>query len=130
VSIFRELFVEVPQALLEAAVIEAQQREAPAAKLSLVHPDVWIIIFEQAQSRHNWKLIGWYRAEDDDRVVVRVRLECGHIGWFAVDEWKLASCVFSKYELLDYLLARIDEGPQHRCTCGTPQGLGPAGRPL
>lgn len=40
-SVFRELFVEVPMALLEAAVVKAQQpKETPAARLHATDPDV------------------------------------------------------------------------------------------
>ena len=137
---FRELFVEVPLAILEAAVREkleppskpetpAAKPETPAAKLGLVHPDVWIVLFsDYPPEARDWTLDFWERDVARERIVVKVRLRCGHGAYFAVDERKLASCALSKRDLAAYILSVADKEPKRRCTCGTPQGLGPAGR--
>ena len=121
-SVFRELFVEVPIAILEAAIKEQLEpcektQEPPSTRLSIVHPDVWIIVFREAQDRFGWTLIGWERALDSEHIHVRVRLRCGHIGRFVVDEWRLASCAFSKTELVGYLLDVLETPPWRKCYC-------------
>lgn len=131
---FRELFVEVPLAILEAAVREAEARRPDAspsvARMFITHPDVWIVLFKEVQHNHSWKLIGWEHEGFGRGITVRVRLKCGHNGWFSIDEMTLHARAGSTRDLADYLLKESDKEPQRRCTCGTPQGLGPAGRPL
>jgi hypothetical protein len=98
VSVFRELFVEVPQALLEAAVREAQERAArehvlremgsrPPSRTSklitaLDEPRLMRILCE----RYGWHTVKLIRESYTDEVLWRVRLACGHAYALKMDE--------------------------------------------
>lgn len=141
----RELFVELGAAAFaeakalgeafEAAIVEAAKQHADpqlyrARKLGLAHPDVWIVLFKTVEHAVKWKLIGWQREPHGEYIVVRVRLQCGHVGRFFVDERSLFRASVEASDLITYVLKIIEGEPEHRCKCGTQQGLGPAGRPM
>ena len=126
-SVFRELFVEVPLALLEAAVIRAQQpKETRAVRLGAMHPDVWVYVFRSVVGA-DWSFVGWIRDGNRDRVQVRVRMSCGHKAQFFIDDMPIVRA-HNTAEIVNHLLDVIDKGPARSCPCGVPQGLGPAGK--
>lgn len=119
VSVFRELFVEVPIALLEAAVHKAQapKEPTPAACLELTSLDSMCFMAQhyQGYARPSWTLAEVSRRADRRQTFVTVRLECKHTGWFTIDESELFSV--SGASFVDYVLGVLDGMPKRRCYC-------------
>lgn len=131
-SIFRELFVEVPISLLEAAVREAGARTrpvpTPAIRFGMACPDVFMPLVRDVQDRFGWEAIDWLRDSGDMTITVRVRMKCHHIGRVVLDERKLFETSYNSRDFVDYVLDALATEPIRKCKCGEPQGLGPAGR--
>lgn len=88
---FRELFVEVPQALLEAAVIEAQQRQRPASATAVRHQSEPVglvrILPEVFKRRYGWRgAVVVSRSARDALILVRGVSSCGHFQCVDIDE--------------------------------------------
>jgi len=123
VSVFRELFVEVSGALLEAAVAEREDRErkkreaerlSRAARLSMDWPRAVQLLLEVAGVP--WTLYSIDRDPFSAQTVVKTKLPCGHFGRTWLDELEF-SMARSTREIWDYVYEEISRPPQRRCYC-------------
>ena len=116
---FRELFVEIPIALMEAAVAEAQQRiPAPPAmrrrSLRLDTPSM-MRVFEQ---RYGWTNLQVWRSEMDAQWLIRAWTGCQHSVLYRVSEQAVVACETSPSLLLDLIDGAVD-AESRRCSCTT-----------
>lgn len=142
----RELFVELGAAAFaeakalgeafEAALAEAaRQRETPkmstSARLGLLSLDnLRLLVQLYAQHyRPSWKFSSVTRNVATNVTVVCVKLSCGHRAYYPLDELALFRELPNERAFVEYVFRVLgQEEPEHRCKCGIPQGLGPAGR--
>lgn len=121
VSVFRELFVEVPTALLEAAVEEARLKKAlrndlTPAKPYLRHDTLdWIIRNLAAGRGYKWQFFDVDKSARREQINVWVHLPCEHAGRIVLDELKLVRG--SKQETIEYIIDTLDGIPERRCYC-------------
>lgn len=93
-TVFRELFVEVPMALLT----------------------LWPSIREIGK-RFGWEVLEWHRSSMDCRTIVHVRLPCGHFGRFTFHDEHTAFFSRAPREFVDYVWSVLEEAPLRKCTC-------------
>ncbi len=123
VSVFRELFVEVPQALLEAAVHEAERREAERREAERRACGSRVLTFDQMLpalteigERFGWRPSSFLRLADDRVTVLRVRLStCGHVARFYFYDEHVEDT--HRAGLVDYLYSIVEQPPQRGCYC-------------
>lgn len=138
---FREAFVELSQLAfdeikalgrqtVEAIVVAAEKVVPPAANTyDNAHYEMRHTIMCIASAMAvPWTIHDVTSDERDRQTLVRVRLSCGHVGKFWLDEITMA--LSYKCELIEYIHSELLKEPEQRCTCGTPAGLGPAGKAL
>lgn len=80
---FRELFVELPQALLEAAIKQAQLKAEPAPRQESLTTQLGRLIDERwlgdyLCGRYAWRKVATWREPMDAMLRFRVVMQCGH----------------------------------------------------
>lgn len=122
-SIFRELFVEVSSALLEAAVAEALQRPQPVipARESLLTRLSSDWFMRRLSQRYRWVEARALRAVDLDQLVIHAQLPCGgyseytgHVLRVVVDEFRIQCAMGEK--LIGLFDAAV-ESAERGCYC-------------
>lgn len=108
-SVFRELFVEVPMALLEAAVAKAQPSVTVPIRFDVEYA---VRVFSK---QTGLDLIDSWRSADRDEIVVRVRLKCRHVGRITIDETVLVR--LGRVEICEYLYYKLASPPSRKCYC-------------
>lgn len=120
---FRELFVEVPQALLEAAVAEAKQRQnslaylfkqayAPRPSLLQRVSSPWFM--RQLSQHYGWTAAECRRDPTEQRLVIDIDLGCQHGARMAICERDIESRGRAS-DLVDLFDRLADE--VRRCYC-------------
>jgi hypothetical protein len=114
---FRELFVEVPLALLEAAVKQAETQKPietvrPSAVASLIDVVNGTWLGEWLCERFDWDAVSMHRDACDRTCVIRARLWCGHTKAIRLSENLLESTPATNYA---DIIAEHDERKQHVC---------------
>jgi hypothetical protein len=120
-SPFRELFVEVPQALLEAAVIEAQQRQAAASMTYMLKrayspaPGTVLDYLHVIMRRYGWVTAEAVKCQGARTTEIDATLECGHRMVYVINDESLwrADSRWNEIEVLD---AAVDRTPRC-CFC-------------
>lgn len=119
-SVFRELFVEIPLAILEGAVREAKCKglrgDLSPAKPWLSRDTLeWMCRRTAECHGHTWTFHSTQSDARDQNMLVWVRLRCGHAGLFVLDE--LALVRGSRRGVADYVIDKLDGPPERKCTC-------------
>lgn len=116
-SIFRELFVEVPIALLEARVRRASVKLPPATPVFAAHVDYTHAVKLVAENMlpTGWTMIETIRDQMTDVTHLAVRMDCGHRGVFTFEEMVLL--LKPTEEIVDYIAERFERGPARKCKC-------------
>lgn len=118
-SVFRELFVEVPLALLEAKVRQQMPQTdlGVASRASRLSIDFEHGIRLIAQSLNvAWRFVETYRRPIDEITVLAVRLACGHMAVFHIDEHILVTA-HGVSDVVDYVANKLGGEPMRKCTC-------------
>lgn len=137
---FREAFVELSQLAfdeikalgrqtVEAIVVAAEKTTSPTASAYAedLHYGLRHTIMCVAAAM-DVPIYDVTSHERDRQTLVRVRLSCSHYGHHWLDDITMA--LSYKDELIEYINSELAREPETRCTCGTPAGLGPAGKAL
>ncbi len=113
-SPFRELFVEVAEALLEGAVHQAEDSKPKTFGRHALHIDLNYATREICKARG----ILWtetYKRAEHPETVVRVKLPCRHSGRYLLDE--RAIFALGMREFVDYIIDVFEAPPERKCTC-------------
>jgi hypothetical protein len=116
-SIFRDLFVEVPQALLEAAIHEAQARNAPEQTRRSAFLDMQDASALLAK-RYGWRNCEMMRYASSRNTELGVRLWCGRQFLIRFSDTFLEDAKPGQF--IDALDRMIERSPRS-CYC-TPSG--------
>jgi hypothetical protein len=129
---FRELFVEVPMAILEAAVRETEQRSTREAAATWRPSKVSLLLnaFSEGPAhravclRYGWDRFVISRMAAFDGIEIRARLECGHVlALPPIGErvlYAAATPTGMAGALLDAIDKRLLEGPSCFCVRRSP----------
>jgi hypothetical protein len=123
-GVFRELFVEVPTALLEAAVKQAQAKQAPpppklvseslTSQLSRLITENWL--GEYLCGRFAWRSVSTWREPADSLLMFGVVMSCGHKNQFSLGETHIEDTHPTR--ILDLITDKWERAQfRRRCYC-------------
>lgn len=110
-SVYRELFVEVPTALFEAAVLEAQQRMQASQVGALVR------LLPRVAEAYGWTDVRAFRQAAFDEIRIDGYGPCGH--WFIADMSERVT--YLDPPLSGDLIRRAILSPYRTCSCVLPE---------
>lgn len=128
-GIFRELFVEVPLAVLEAAAKAKLEEQKPKINLtaSASPPrDIWMMTLDAIVKWRDfpWRFVEVRKDERFERVHVIVELPCLHLGRFSLDESD--SALYGRpIDVFDHILEQLEGRPRRKCYCVQQEDLKP-----
>lgn len=112
---FRELFVELSEQVLAAAVAQRRVEEKQvvfAAHVDYAHA---VRLVAERMLPTGWAMLQAARDSMTDTTHLVVRMDCGHRGIFTFDERELL--LKPTEEIVDYIAERFERGPARKCKC-------------